>query len=124
MFKIISKKDWIALQEVIEDQKKAKKKAEEQRKRNEEIILSREKDKEILGGTILWLLNQFSATVLNGDEFSKAYCLKSLINEARRDQFRFSDKRQEDYFWESFQSFVGLLDRNFKKREKEGGDYV
>ena len=108
MFKIISRKDWIVLQEVIEDKKIAKKKAEECSKR-----------KEILDGVILWLLNQFSETVLNGDEFSKAYCLKSLINGAKKGH-RFSDNRQEEYFWDSFYSFSKLLDKNYQNREKEG----
>ncbi|HPJ39799.1 MAG TPA: hypothetical protein PLT75_15255 [Spirochaetota bacterium] len=123
MFKIISRKDWIVLQEVIEDKKIAKKKAEERRKLDEEIMLIKKKDKEILDGVILWLLNQFSETVLNGDEFSKAYCLKSLINGARTGH-RFSDNRQEEYFCESFYSFSRLLDKNYQNREKEGGKDV
>ena len=52
MFKIISRKDWIVLQEVIEDKKIAKKKAEERRKLDEENMLIKKKHKEVLDGVL------------------------------------------------------------------------
>lgn len=121
MFKIISRKDWAVIQEVIEEQKKKKEKELKRQKEQEEEEKERERRYDVLSEIILFLFSELKQEI-GKENWTVAYYLKSLIHENRSKQIRknahgsigFKDYFVESHFKDDFDFYKKLLDNNFK----------